>query len=111
MASGLAGRFTGEPPRLFRRLSLLTIRPLEVGVVGLLKFDGRDVAVYLEQTVVVEPVDPVQRRGFDLVHGARRAVAADQFGLEQPDHGFGQGVVGSVAVGVGEAFGEGDRGS
>jgi hypothetical protein len=49
--------------------------------------------------------------------GAPGATAADQFGLEQPDHGFGQRVIQRVAdradrcidPGFGEAFGERNR--
>jgi hypothetical protein len=47
------------------------------------------VAVDLEQPVLVEPVDPDQGGGFDVFDGAPGAAAADQFGLEQADHGFG----------------------
>jgi hypothetical protein len=85
--------------------------------VGVFELDGWEVAVDLEQPVLVEPVDPGQGGGFDVFDGAPGAAAADQFGLEQSDHGFGQRVVQCVAdradrwidSGVGEAFGERNR--
>jgi len=53
-------------------------------VVGLLEFDGRKVAVDLEQPVVVEPVDVVQGRGFDLLGGVPGAAGVDQSVLNSP---------------------------
>jgi hypothetical protein len=46
---------------------------------------------------LVEPVDVAQGGQLDLVKGAPGAVAADQFGLEQPDGRLGQAVVVAVA--------------
>ena len=54
----------------------------------------------------------------EVVDGAERAVDADAFGLVQPDHRLGQGVVVGVAdgadrgqrAGVGEPVGVADRG-
>jgi hypothetical protein len=51
-------------------------------VVALLEFDGRKVAVDLEQPVVVEPVDVVQGRRFDLLGGAPGAAGVDQLCFE-----------------------------
>ena len=45
-------------------------------VVGLLQLDGRNIAVDLEEPVLVEPVDPVQGGGFQLVDGAPGATTA-----------------------------------
>ena len=62
-------------------------------VVGCFEFGGWDVAAGFEQAPVVEPVDVLQGGDLDLFDGPLRTVWLDQFGLEQPDHGLGQGVV------------------
>ena len=56
-------------------------------VVRLLQLHRWEVAVALEQPVV-EPVDPIEGRCFDVFDGARHGAAAvDELGLEQPqDH-------------------------
>lgn len=87
-------------------------------VVGVFEFGGWDVAAGLEQVAVVEPVDPFQGGDLDLLDRAPRALGFDQFGLEQADDGLSESVVVGVAdgtdrrcgAGLGEAFGEGDRG-
>jgi hypothetical protein len=89
-----------------------------VTVVGGFEFCGCEVVVGFEDPAVVEPVDVVQGREFDVFDGAPWSLPADQFGLEQPDDGLGQGVVvgvadradGGVDAGVDEPFGERDRG-
>ena len=55
------------------------------------------VAERLKQPPMVEPVDPLQRREFDVFQAFPRPTSADDFGLEQPDHGLGQGVIIGVA--------------
>jgi hypothetical protein len=70
------------------------------------------------QPAVVVPVDPFQGGQLDVVEPAPGPVAADEFGLEQPDVGLGQGVVQRVTdradagcdAGRGQPFGERDRG-
>jgi hypothetical protein len=52
-----------------------------------------DVLAVAVQPSVVEPVNPFQGGEFDVVQGAPRAFAPDQFGLEQPDRRFSRGVV------------------
>lgn len=71
---------------------------LEVSVVGGLVFVGRNVVELAVQAPVVEPIDPLHRRVFDVVDGAqragqKRAAATDAFGLEQADCRLGQGIV------------------
>lgn len=84
-----------------------------VTVVGLLEFDGWDVAAVLVQAAVVIPVDPFQHGDLDLLGGPPWPARLEQLGLEQPDRGLGKGVVERVAdcadgrqrPGGGEAFG------
>ena len=71
----------------------------------------------MESSVVV-PVDPLEGGQFDVVEAEPGSAASDQLGLEQPDVGFGQRVVQSVAdgadagcgAGSGQALGEGNGG-
>ena len=87
-------------------------------VVELLELGGWDVAEFAVQAAVVEPVDPGERRQFDVVGVAPGALAADEFGLVEPVHRLGEGVVVAVtdrpdrgqSVDLGEAFGVRDRG-
>ena len=87
-------------------------------VVGLFQFDRWDVSVLFVESGVVEPVEVVQGGDLDLLRRLPRTVGVDQFGLVQPDDGFGEGVVVSVADGADrrrntnscKAFGERDRG-
>jgi hypothetical protein len=66
-------------------------------VVVVLVLDRWDVAAGAVQAAVVEPVDVLQRREFDVVEAAPGAAAADEFGLVQADEGLGGGVVVGVA--------------
>ncbi len=61
-----------------------------------LGFCGRDVADWLEQAAVVEPVDPFERCVFDGLEASPWAATVDDFGLEQAVDRLGQRVV--VAV-------------
>ena len=84
-------------------------------VVGCFEFGGWDVAAVFVEAAVVVPVDPFQHGDFDLLGGPPGAAGFEQFGLEQPDRGFGQCVVERVTDGAdrgqcpggGEAFGAG----
>jgi hypothetical protein len=62
-------------------------------VVDLLVFDRGEVVAGRMQPPVVVPVDPFQGGQLDVVDGLPGSAAADEFGLEQPDLGLGQGVV------------------
>lgn len=81
------------------------------------RFCWRDVADRLEQAAMVEPVDPFQRCELDSLEAAPGAAAMDDLGLEQTDHGLGQGIVIAVAnaanrrldTGFGQAFSVLDR--
>jgi hypothetical protein len=55
--------------------------------------DGCEVVDGFVGPAVVVPVDPFQGGDLDLVEAAPRPAPVDQLGLEQPDRGFGQGVV------------------
>jgi hypothetical protein len=56
---------------------------LEVSVVGGLVFVGRDVVELAVQAPVVEPIDPLHGRVFDVVDGAQGPVRE---GLPRPTH-------------------------
>jgi hypothetical protein len=62
-------------------------------MVGRFRFGGWDVSDRLEQTAVIEPVDPFQRRQFDRLRAAARAAAIDHLGPEQAVDGFGERIV------------------
>ena len=70
---------------------------LKLGVVGGFRLGGRDVADGLEQTPVVEPVDPFERGELDRLEGAPWTTPVDHLGLEEADDGFSQGLVVGVA--------------
>ena len=70
---------------------------LKLGVVALLGFSGRDVADRLEEAPRVEPVHPFEGGELDGLQRPPRTAAADDFGLEQADDGFGERVVVGIA--------------
>ena len=80
-------------------------------------FSGWDPAEFVEESPVVEPVDPFQGGQLQVVEAPPRPQVADEFGLVEADDRFGQGVVLGVASGsdrrdnpvLGEAFGVSDR--
>ncbi len=62
----------------------------------LLELCGREIAEVAVQALGVVPVHPAERRQFDVFDGLSGAAArgsADQLGLVEPDHGFGEGVI------------------
>ncbi len=61
--------------------------------VGGLELDGWDVADRLEQSPMVEPVDPLERGVLDVIDPLPRATASDQLGLVEPDDRLGEGVI------------------
>jgi hypothetical protein len=65
----------------------------DLTVVGILQFGGRNVTARFIEPLVVEPVHVFQSGELDLLGGAPGPARLDQFGLEQADHGLGQGVV------------------
>ena len=92
-------------------------RVLQSLVEGGFGLGRRDEADGLEQAAVVEPVDPREGGELDGFEGAPRPLPADHLGLEEADHGLGEGVVVAVAdaadrrrdAGLGQALGVGDR--
>jgi hypothetical protein len=54
---------------------------------------GSEVVEVLVRAFGVEPEHPFGGCEFDVVDAAPRALAADQFVLERPDGGLGQGIV------------------
>jgi len=65
-------------------------------VVGFV-FGGWDVSDRSEESGGVEPVDPFQGGVFDVVEASPGSSLADDFGLVEPDDGFGEGVVIGIA--------------
>ena len=86
-------------------------------VVDQFVFRGCEVVAGAVESSVVVPVDPFQGGEFDVVEAFPGAAVVDQFGFEQADLGFGQGVVQGVtdradagrSTGLGQALGKGDR--
>ncbi len=69
-------------------------RPLfDHSIVFLLGFGRRDVADGLEQSAVVEPVDPFERGVFDGLERSPGSAAMDHFGLLKAIDRLGQSVV------------------
>ena len=71
-------------------------------VVVVFELDRWDVAAGAVEAAVVEPVDVLQRRGFDVVEAPPGAAAADQLGLVEADQGLGGGVESPMSSRVGE---------
>ncbi|MBB5696113.1 hypothetical protein FHS87_004183 [Roseomonas pecuniae] len=70
---------------------------LKPGVIARLGFSRWHVADRLEEAVVVEPVHPLEGGVLDSFQRPPRAAAADDLGLEQPDHRLGERVVIGIA--------------
>jgi len=83
------------------------------GIIWLFGFGGRDVADWLQQTPMVEPIDPFQCGELDGLEGAPWSAAVDHFRLVKAIDRFRQSVVITVAdaadrwldAGFCEAFG------
>ena len=58
----------------------------------------RDVSELAVEATVVEPVDPFEGGEFEVVKAPPRALVANQFGLVEPEHRLGQGVVVGIAA-------------
>ena len=54
---------------------------VQPGIVALFSFDGRDVADGLQQSRVVEPVDPFQGRIFDIIDSPPGTAPVDNLRL------------------------------
>ena len=75
------------------------------------------VADRLEQSSVIEPLNPVQRGELDWLKTAPGSASAYDFGLVKPDYGLGQRIVVGVAnaahrgfdAGLGESLGVSNR--
>ena len=72
-----------------------------------LEFGRRGMPNGLQQSMVVEPVDPLQGGVFDVLDPLPGAAPADQLGLVQPDDRLGQRVVVTVATGADRGDGPG----
>jgi len=72
------------------------INGIQVCIEGLLCFSRRDVSDGALEALGVVPADPFQCFPFDLADRFPRAEEFDDFGFEQADDAFGQGIV--VAV-------------
>jgi len=66
--------------------------------VDVLELCWRDVAEFSKQAAVVEPVDPFEGGELEVVETLLRAFVANQFGLVQPEHDFGRGVIVRIAA-------------
>ncbi len=66
---------------------------LKLRIVGSLRLGWRDVADRLEQTPMVEPIDPFECGELNRLERAPRTPPMDHLGLEQPDDGFRQSIV------------------
>ena len=66
-------------------------------VVGGLELRGRNIAERLEETAIVEPIDPFENGELDGFATPPRAATVDDLGLEQRVDGFGKRVVVRVA--------------
>ena len=85
---------------------------------GVFDFGGWEVADLAVQAASVEPVDVAERRQLDFLRGASGSLLGDQFVLEQPDRGLGDGVVdritdrtdGGCGTDLGETFGVANTG-
>ena len=86
-------------------------------IIRLLELRRRDIADRLQQTPVVEPIDPFERRELNVLDMPPRSAAAYELGLVQADNRFGQCVVVAVAdttdrrldAGLGETLRVADR--
>src|SRR6056297_1342432 len=65
--------------------------PFEVASLGLRR---RHVADRAQEAMLVVPFPPVHGLPFDVLHGSPRPEPLDDLGLEQADHGLGEGVMG-----------------
>ena len=61
-------------------------------VVQVFELGGWDASEFVEQTSMVEPVDPFQGGEFEVVETARWSFVADEFGLVEPVDRLGEGV-------------------
>ena len=66
-------------------------------VVAFFGFGRRDIADGLEETAVVEPVDPFESSVFDSFEGSPWSSPVDDLGLVETVDGLGQGVVVAVS--------------
>ena len=62
-----------------------------------LRFRWMNISNGLEQTPVVEPIDPFERCVFDGFDGAPRSASMDELRFEETVDGFGQSVVIAVS--------------
>ena len=92
-------------------------RVVQHGVVALFCFGGWDVADGLQQSPVVEPVDPFERGVLDRFKRSPRSASVDHLGLVEPVDRLGERIVVGIAdtadgrldAGLGQALGIFDR--
>jgi len=93
------------------------INGIQVCIEGLLCFSRRDVSDGALEALGVVPADPFQCFPFDLADRFPRAEEFDDFGFDQADDAFGQGIVlavpdasdGWVYASIRQPFGVFDR--
>ena len=81
-------------------------------VVGF-ELGGWDASEFVEESSVVEPVDPFEGGELEVVEAAPWSFVADEFGLVEPVDRLGERIVATIAdaadgrqeTGLGEAFG------
>lgn len=69
---------------------------LRVGILRL-KLGRRNIAQRCEQALVIEPVDPFERRHGSILDATPRSDPMDHFGPEQSDDRCGERVIAAVA--------------
>jgi IS30 family transposase len=90
---------------------------IELGIIARFGFGRRDISDWLEQSSIVEPVDPFEGGELDRLEAAPWAASPDDLGFVEPIDGLGEGVVigitdtadGRLDAGFGEAVGVADR--
>lgn len=93
------------------------IHCFDVSIILFFGFGGRDVSDRLEQTAVIEPVDPFERGIFNRLEGSPGSASMDDLGLVEAVDCLGQSVVVAVAdaadrwldPGLGKPFAVSDR--
>ena len=83
------------------------INGIQVCIEGLLCFSRRDVSDGALEALGVVPADPFQCFPFDLADRFPRAEEFDDFGFDQADDAFGQGIVLAAIIHEASVFGAG----
>jgi hypothetical protein len=86
---------------------------LELRIIARFGFCRRNVSDWLQQSAIVEPVDPLERGELDRLEASPRPLSPDQLGLVESVDRLGERIVVTVAdaadrgldAGLGEALG------